>query len=576
MSIKSRMVAEVTFPDIDAVRTFKPSKGTVTLDANRIPYVEARFTIPAPEEAFLAQVDPRDGLRIVIAATRERIDPADTDQTRTFDLLLHERTYDPVAGTLELIGWSDEALLIDGGPLDIPYYADLSLLYSSSLRAMVNKILGDFYGTALEAGATDADFTETSSWINQYANPSYEVAADYVGTAGANNVSAFARSNTVGGYTGSWACRMTVNTAAAASMYFTVDSAGSDNLWNVTEGERIFFGLRVRSGTAGRSCQVRLRLYKNPDGTGTTLDILGTAVTSTTTGWTEVTVSAAIPTGYSSMRLMLTIAANTAGQLHYMDAVQMFRLPSLQTPRAPFVPSSGSPLPTTLAHPAPFTGSDSPDAYYTYAWEGTAHASRSSKVSITGRPENYLRVYPGTNWWDFLSPLLQASELRLFCDEQRKWYLVDNTYTVPGTITVEEGTNLLDGSDRISLEATDAFGDPLWATAVVVEYNTRDDGDLYDIGGGSSAQKVVKFDGGTTYPGAGAGQTRYIRLATRGRLQPVSAVADLDATPLMAAATQIPDVPAQEGRIAAVTFAWSAEGDDHDTMTLVLDGLEDA
>lgn len=578
MGIKSRLVAEVAFPDIDAVRTFSPLEGTVTLDVNRVPYVEARFTIPAPEEAFLAQVDPRDAIRIVIDATRERIDPADTDQTRTFDLLLHERTYDPVAGTLELIGWSDEALLIDGGPVEIPYYSTLSTTYASSLRAMIDYVLLQFFGTGLEAGAADADFTETSSWINQFSNPSFEVDAGFV--VNSANFSAFARSNTVGGYIGSYACRATVTAAGAASMYFTYDSAGTDPVWSVSEGERIFFGLRLRSATAGRLSLVRLRLYKNPDGTGTNLDIVGTSVTSTTTGWTEVSVSAAIPAGYQSMRLMLTINANTASQLHYIDAVQMFRLPSIQTPRAPFVPSSGGPLPARIDAPAPFTGSDSPDAYYTYAWEGTAHASRSSKVSTTGRPENFLRVYPDENWWDRFSPMLQQSGLRLFCDEERKWYLVDSTYTVAGTVEVQEGSNLLDGRDTISLEANDAFGDPLWGTNVIVKYTTEDQGDVYDVavtvGTPLARQKILAVDGGNRYPGPGAAATRFDRITNRGRLQPVTAIADLAATPLMAAATSLPDVPAQDGRVTAVTFAWSAEGEDHDTMILVLDGLVDA
>src|SRR5690606_15678659 len=43
-----------------------------------------------------------------------------------------------------------------------------------------------------------------------------------------------------------------------------------------------------------------------------------------------------------------------------------------------------------------------------------------------------LKRRPGTRAWDFLSPLLSVSGLRLFCDEERKWRLVTSPYDTEG------------------------------------------------------------------------------------------------------------------------------------------------
>jgi hypothetical protein len=90
-------------------------EASVTLNETRAPYAEARLTVHAPDPETLEAIDPRDGVRVTLEAELSWDEPTKADQTRTFDLLLHERTINHEAGTLELILESDEALLIDGG-----------------------------------------------------------------------------------------------------------------------------------------------------------------------------------------------------------------------------------------------------------------------------------------------------------------------------------------------------------------------------------------------------------------------------------------------------------------------------
>src|SRR5690606_35426950 len=73
-----------------------------------------------------------------------------------------------------------------------------------------------------------------------------------------------------------------------------------------------------------------------------------------------------------------------------------------------------------------------------------------------GRDPDALKREPGERAWDFLSPLVNAAGLRLFCDEQRRWHLIDPAaYTVSGSLRISEGFNATEAADDIDLSAAD-------------------------------------------------------------------------------------------------------------------------
>lgn len=151
-------------------------EASITLDESRAPYAEARLTCAIPAEDYLEQVDPRDALRVEITASITWDEPVDkADQTRTFNLLLHERTVDMEAGTLELICESDEAQLIDYGLVDDGPDSSAEN-YQDSLRDIIDNVVLAPFGLSLEAGSDDADFTVTSDATNLVTNPSGETA----------------------------------------------------------------------------------------------------------------------------------------------------------------------------------------------------------------------------------------------------------------------------------------------------------------------------------------------------------------------------------------------------------------
>jgi len=199
-------------------------------------------------------------------------------------------------------------------------------------------------------------------------------------------------------------------------------------------------------------------------------------------------------------------------------------------------------------------------------------------LTEAGRDPDALKQAPGVSDWDFLDPLVRAAGLRLFCDEQRAWRLVDpSSYRVPGEVRVSEGTNATRGEDTISLQATRPDGSPVWYTGVVVKYTWTDAAGAqqvaYDAAG--TPQKVYLIEINRPYPGPGLASARLAQATGRGRVQELEALADLNATPGMTLVSTLPATPLQTGVVSSTTWYWSAEGDRHDLMAIRSRGLTD-
>jgi len=178
---------------------------------------------------------------------------------------------------------------------------------------------------------------------------------------------------------------------------------------------------------------------------------------------------------------------------------------------------------------------------------------------------------PGTTAWEFLEPLVQTAGLRLFCDEQRQWWLVESaSYTVAGQVNIAAAENLTSGTDVIS-----RYRD--WYDSVVVRYRWDDTAGVSHVqydSANPSGTKTLKVEWNRPYPGAGAAAAVLARAEGRGRTLALDALSDYTATPGMSLVATLPATPIQTGVVSAVAWVFAAEGEEA-TMTVESRGLID-
>lgn len=116
--------------------------GDISLDAGRIPHVDASVTVAVEDPTLLAQLDPRLSRRVVLAA--DAVFPTGPS-SRLFDLGIRTATPDRAAGTVRLNLASDEAILSDHAQL-----ADdgTPRTFQSSLRGVCEYVLSRVPGVA--------------------------------------------------------------------------------------------------------------------------------------------------------------------------------------------------------------------------------------------------------------------------------------------------------------------------------------------------------------------------------------------------------------------------------------------
>jgi hypothetical protein len=191
---------------------------------------------------------------------------------------------------------------------------------------------------------------------------------------------------------------------------------------------------------------------------------------------------------------------------------------------------------------------------------GTADADFT--LTEEGRDPDALKREPGERAWDFLSPLVNAAGLRLFCDEMRRWHLVDPaTYTVPGSLRISDGHNAIRARSSVDLSAGDR-GVPGYAETVVVRYTWTDsDGAqqiAYDSAGAAHGiGRLVEV--ARPFPGAGAADALLKKSEGKGRTLDLEALNDLSATPGQTLVATIPNTPLQVGVVSSVE--WRSAGE---------------
>lgn len=530
--------------------------GSATLDEGWAPYAQTTLTVGVPATlADLAAIDPRLEPRVTITGS-------DGTTTRTFDLALRGRKVNHNDATISLTLTSDEMLL--QGYRRIASTADASpLVDQASLRAVIDNHVLNLFGASLAAGSTDADFTTYSVLTNLIPNPS--PVNDLYGWTDIGNTN-MTRSSSLFGEHGYVVDLKARTTHAAEGMTVSVGgeipSLGTP-LITIDPNTKYTFTARMKADTAGKHWKVRL-IMEDAAGTGITFDgpstVLGTGMTTLSVTGTSLYASDGTSTLYA-IPLLVCIDSVTAGDSFIADAAMLTQGDGTETDTV-----------TALTY---FDG-DSGPAGYSYAWQDLRFQSPSTRTPVLDRTPDLLTWQLGTSAWDFITPLLSASGLRLFCDESRVWRLVDSSYTVAGTVTVDVGENAYTIADTIDLDATADDGSQLWADAVGIRYSWKDaiwglDHVQVDTAGATVPLAGVFLDLAQPYPGPGGAANRLAAMQKLGRQFDLTARLDYTATPGMAAESTVPLTNPQTGTVTAVTFSF-----DSDDMTVGTSNLADA
>lgn len=506
------------------------SGGRITLDENHAPYALGEVEVPLNDLTLLERIDPRSTQRVALMATE-----AVTGAERYFDLGLRGRTVDHKTGRVTLELASDEALLLDKRRL-ASTVDSTARTFESSVRAVCRWALGKI-GATLLAGTTDADVTAAWDAVNLQTNPT--AGADLSGWLASGGTASRLATGAFPTGTGiASAVRVTMNAGSTGGAYFNGgdDAAIAGGTLNVPVREKQLYRVSAYVRT---SVSKTLRLSVQQRNAANALvgsNLNGPAFTTTANTWHRLSFVFQAHPGAIRAGLYCYLSSGTysAGQTFDITGV---------------VFTEGT-VDTTYFD----GGTVVTPARYAYQWNGTPHLSSSNRRAFVPRPPELFDWKPGQNLHDFLEPLLEASGLRLFCDETRDWRLIDpNTYEVPGYAVVQSGHNATEGEDSISRNTDE------WATGVVVRFRWVDaDGiqrEMFDVAG--TDDKVLMVDRESEYPGPGAAAYILNSLTGRGRTQDVVALVDLSVAPGQDVSIDLPGTVKQTGKVRSVTFGLS-------------------
>jgi len=510
--------------------------GTITADRNWSPYTQASITIQNDPEVVEA-LDPRTAQRIIITAGDKSMEPL--VPARVFDLGLRGRSIDYAAGTATLSCATDEAKLFD--LLRLATTTDRSARpHEGSLREICDWAL-EKIGAALQpatSGDPDPDMTAYWEVTNRAKNGGLR--ADATGwTAGSGT---------------SVAPRLTAPTIAGLPVIRWTASGTGQAFLNtpvagerVTPGEVITASVLMASGTTSRPARMMLRFW-NASGV-VILDSYSDPVMTSTDAAnpTKIYRTRAVPPGAVSVSAFVNVTVNTAGQNHYTSALM-------------------------FGEDVPFFDGATVDTHYTYTWEDAPNTSTSTRTPVAPLSPDLYDWNPGESLAEFLRPFLDAAGCRLWCDEQRRWYLHVVDFISSTTSWTASGTGAPDGIGGFygtgnTTRAVDEIDrdDGEHADGIVVKYTWRDATGVeqvaYDVAGTAGPDdKVRLIEIAGAYPGAGGAQTYLDAAATRGRTQKLTIERGIGVTPGDSVAVRMPGTPPIDGGLVRRVVHDLAEG----------------
>lgn len=494
------------------------SQGKVRLDENYSPYITASFTVPLVEKGLLEQIDPRTEQRVTVTASTD----GSADE-RTYDLGLRSRKVNHREQTIEIELASDEIKLHDRKHVATTS-DNTARTYESSLRDICSWAL-DKIGATLAPGTADADLTAQWDATNLLKNPDGE-------------------SSTANWTTGSSATTIALNGGAGqdgeagfiratqsgpTGAVFLASAGGSGYDLSAREGQMFTVSAYAKHSTAGATATITLRFLDSNN--ATLLNVVSSSQALPTVWGTRWSVTGVAPLNTARVVPYMSIAGSASGRTWDIDRAMMTEGPLLLDW---------------------FDGNSTDTASYTYSWEDTPNASASNRIATPERLPELFDWTPGQSLFDFLQPLINMAGLRLFCDEDRVWRLVDPAeYEVDGYVVAQTGHNATEGTDEITRN------DDTWADAVVVKYTwTGPDGDTqtaYDVAGDPDGKTITR-EIERQYPGPGAAASILNSFKGRGRTQTVTIVGQFKATPGQSITVNLPGTVPQTGKVRAVTF----------------------
>jgi hypothetical protein len=161
----------------------------------------------------------------------------------------------------------------------------------------------------------------------------------------------------------------------------------------------------------------------------------------------------------------------------------------------------------------------------------------------------------GEQLWSFLDAFIRTNNLRLWCDEQRRWYLTPPQTGASGTANIGAVTQLRDTLSRDD----DGYGD---ATVIVYQWvdgaglTQRAYGNYYLSTMQYPKMFVQRFDSPNTGVTGSPASALRDRTITRGRAVGLDAVSDYRVTPGQAAVVATPVATVTGAMVSAVTWQW--------------------
>ena len=131
---------------------------SITLDESRAPYVQAQLTCAAPDGVTAETIDPRKSRRVVIVLDDHASTFGKPSETRTFDLVLHDREKGAASGELQLTCYSDESLLIDR----VLLLNNVKDWAKGTAQSLTRAVL-EYLGFTLAAGQADMNIAAASA-----------------------------------------------------------------------------------------------------------------------------------------------------------------------------------------------------------------------------------------------------------------------------------------------------------------------------------------------------------------------------------------------------------------------------
>ncbi|KRC60922.1 hypothetical protein ASE14_08150 [Agromyces sp. Root81] len=529
-----------------------PTGGKVGMDEGWAPHVQATLTIPVPVEAVQELIDAREARRIEISCTStpHPLTPAPA-QSRVFNLGLRGRKIGHRPGTIEITLASDEALVQDDVLLADTPNRD-ALAYQHSLRAMINAVILARIGAALEPGTVDTPFRVLSDATNPLKNPTGAAAspiAGYTTSSGGTGSIAGLAAQIPGVEHQGKVIRSTPNTATGGFWFNGNTGAattyGPDTI-PLAAGKKATIAVWVRASVAKT---VALTAQTLTAANATVAAISGPATALAANVWTRLVLTFEQPATAAKygFNVYNTAGSWAAGQTLDFGAI---------------IPAEGD---TAVDY---FDGATVDTEEYAYAWTGAANASTSTRAALIDRSPQMLDWEPGESAWDFIQPIFQTAGLRLYCNEQRQWFLVDAGYIADGHTQLAVGLNTTEADDTISRDGSD------WCDAALVVYRWNDQTDTptvrYDWYAEPDHTRVRVVELRRAYTGTGFAKYIVKRAAGMGRQITASAVSQYQAQPGQPITITLPDTPIQTGLIASVEWRL-----DDDEMTVQSRGLTD-